>query len=160
MDFLTRHSRRPAAPTPVRRFSSDVIYKQLQSKLTPQNGVPPKHQEARPQGAKMPEKHAVLKDTVDSNGVPRNSMSQTPRIQVDAGSTKGEPVIHDFADKYIPKEFQPERPEWQSSGPQNVAHISSLLVSSDDEGAAPPPPDLSRRGIHIPSRTRLAKSID
>lgn len=83
------------------------------------------------------------------------SMMQSPpppRIELESEDTNGEPVIQDFADKYIPKEFQPERTDNVRGGPGVLSHISTLQLSDDE--IAPPPPDLSRRGIHIPSRTR------
>lgn len=84
-----------------------------------------------------------------------NSVPDGDPVEDDLETPRAEPLVSDFADKLIPREFKPERAELQrpETAGSVANHISALQIS-DDEGAAPPPPDLSRRGIYIPSRTR------
>lgn len=79
------------------------------------------------------------------NGTQRGPRSPNPEELSDGAN--GEPIVQDFAERYIPREFQP-----QGAPSPNIQHISQLQLSSDEEVTSGP--DLSRRGIHIPSRTR------
>lgn len=151
-------------PTTLRKFSSDTIYKAQtrKEKLQPRDESERHHPQPR-RAVRIASKVKVMTDEplVSSdqmiagmeNGTPDAPVPEAPRIEVDPPDTNGEPYVQDFADRYIPKDFQPERSRQNRSSSPTFAHISHLQMSSDDEGA-PPPPDLSRRGIHIPSRTR------
>ena len=68
----------------------------------------------------------------------------------------GEPSDQDFQDLHSPKtrkapELEPHTPI--KSIPKPLPLGSHPVVSSDEE-ISPAPPDFTRRGIHIPTRTR------
>ena len=86
-------------------------------------------------------------------------------IDNDAGAV-GEPLVEDVdqmqsdagASTHIGE--QPQTPHKMTEPPQSPINFRPLtshpVNSSSDEDAAQPPPDLTRRGIHIPTRTRYA----
>lgn len=153
-------------PAPAHRIhSSDIIYRQNPRAFTSRQQYD--RSNSYQKAARSPVPPHRMSD--DESLTPTNGASQrvtpgqtaptTPRItvdteiKVDSKDAPGEPMVQDFADKYIPREFQPEHLQ-RSESP--APHVSSLQLSSDEESGAPAPPDLSRRGIHIPSRTRYA----
>lgn len=91
-----------------------------------------------------------------------NAIKSDDRIG-DSGAV-GEPLVQDY------EQVQPEHEydantlqEAAQTSPARSSTTSTLLrphgghpvtFSSDEDTAAPPPPDFTRRGIHIPMRTR------
>lgn len=68
-----------------------------------------------------------------------------------------EPLVEDLhvddADQGSPIQEPSSPPPVQSPNYQPLGS-HPIQTSSDDETTAPPPPDFTRRGIHIPMRTR------
>lgn len=94
------------------------------------------------------------------------------KIQVESpGDAAGEPLVQDFQDRYLPKPQQSNTPaETPLASPYSAAATPQLatahklnqlsLSSADgDDESAPAPPDFTRRGIHIPTRTRQANAF-
>lgn len=146
---------RPAMPT-VQRISADSSYfpQTPQPQSTPRAGN--KYSASsllRPEILQLRRRGRMMSSDEEATITSLNGSQRGPRSpHIDGESSdggNGEPIVQDFAERYIPREFQPQR------APSPNGHVSSQL-SSEDEGA--PGPDLSRRGIHIPSRTRSAVS--
>lgn len=93
---------------------------------------------------------------MDETGlVAANSVIADVNDSIDGGA-EGEPLVHDI----LQVESSPE-PILQESS-QMPIHRSDFqplgshpVGSSSEEDIAPPPPDFTRRGIHIPTRTRF-----
>lgn len=68
----------------------------------------------------------------------------------------GEPLVQDF--QQLQEQGEARIKEPPTPPKISVADFQPLgshpVASSSDEETAPPPPDLTRRGIHIPTRTR------
>lgn len=102
--------------------------------------------------------------TAMANGRPASSLSSrehpplppAPRIEIDDVGAVGEPLIEDFQDRVSPKRVEPPSSPMRTVGDLASQQSDGFLLSSDDE-AAPPPPDFTRRGIHIPTRTRYVR---
>lgn len=94
---------------------------------------------------------------MDQRGlVAANSVVADVNDNIDGGA-EGEPLVHDiFQVESSPEPISQEtsqmpvnRLDFQPLGSHPVAS------SSEEEDIAPPPPDFTRRGIHIPTRTRF-----
>jgi hypothetical protein len=82
---------------------------------------------------------------------------------IDDGGATGEPLVQDFEqlDSDFDADLQ-ESPTPRTPTLRNEAFLplASHPVGSPSEDIAPPPPDFTRRGIHIPTRTRYAACAD
>jgi hypothetical protein len=85
--------------------------------------------------------------TKELNGIGEAGAVGEPLVQ-DIDQTE---ALHDPSSPELPSEL-PQTPPPKTRDFQPLK--SHPVTSSDDEETAPPPPDFTRRGIHIPTRTR------
>jgi len=89
---------------------------------------------------------------------PTNADAGNDEMTGDSGAV-GEPLVHDFGQLH--QEYQVGTLQEAAAhapptkAPTPLRPLSSHPVASvDEDSIAPPPPDFTRRGIHIPTRTR------
>ena len=70
----------------------------------------------------------------------------------DAEQAMTEPLVLDLEQVHADPEHAPAQHIFNKTPDQNPLPSPSLQV--EDDAAADPPPDFTRRGIHIPTRTR------
>ena len=82
---------------------------------------------------------------------------RVPPTGMDSGRDDGEIRVRDFQDnksiKSTKSHAAPARDVSPLTEPMPTSPDFGTISSADDE-SAPPPPDFTRRGMHIPSRTR------
>jgi hypothetical protein len=78
--------------------------------------------------------------------------SANTQARINEGAVN-EPLVHDFASMHDGSNKHEGNPPLTPPADGSEFERPSGWLS-DDEATAPPPPDFTRRGIHIPSRTR------
>jgi hypothetical protein len=108
---------------------------------------------------------------MDSAQEPKAAISNSTHAGThDSGAEIGkdvaaEPLIQDFGqvdrgslDGFVQEPTTPPRNNKQSTYMPLASHPVQAN-SDDEEDSAPPPPDFTRRGIHIPMRTRYVTTL-
>jgi hypothetical protein len=89
--------------------------------------------------------------------LPVNSVIMAGRTDQTHEGAMNEPLVLDFAAMHDEHNAQEHTPPLTPTSPaQTIIHEpqTSWLSYEDQDSTAPAPPDFTRRGIHIPTRTR------
>lgn len=94
-----------------------------------------------------------------ANSVIPNTYQPSKHIDgIGDSSAVGEPLVEDVDQVHSDHDASIYEPLQTPSAPIASTNFQPLrshpIASSSDEDPAPPPPDFTRRGIHIPTRTR------